>query len=153
MKIPEKKIERILELYKPECRYLIKAETDFPQAKGVFNAKNAFYTNEIIEHMTSIQAQLCLNQLSYAAFSEWTEKNTPLNLKIDFENYIELMKGNMFIIESKIQFKKQININKHISGKINIVRSKNFRTLHLALLDYELEGGLSSGKLKLAINL
>ena len=32
---------------------------------------STYYTTQKLEHMTSIEAQLCLNQLSYSAFGEW----------------------------------------------------------------------------------
>ncbi len=153
-KVPKSTLNRILEIYVPKYRYLKEAEISFPEANGSFSLGDTFYTSTRLRHMTSIEAQLCLNQLCYTAFGEWlTEKDAKINTEISFNKYLELMKENMFIIKSNINFKRQIETNKEIQGKIKVIRTKKFKGLYLAFLDFEFEKGKSEGNLELALKL
>ncbi|MBW2991830.1 hypothetical protein KY345_01290 [Candidatus Woesearchaeota archaeon] len=152
MQIPQERLGKILELYKPECRYLVESSVNFPKAAGIFKIEDTYYTSQKLEHMTSIEAQFCLNQLSYAAFSEWTQKNRFENLDLPFEDYLWLMKENMFIVDSKIRFQKPISKDKEIPAIIELVNSRRIENLYLAFLDYNIEDK-SKGRLELALKL
>ncbi len=152
MQIPNKKIERILELYKPECRFLIKAPLEASKANGRFRIIENFYATQLVEHMTSIEAQFCLNQLCYAASSEWLADGR-FGVTIGFERFLELMKENMFVIDSNIRFKKPIPTNNDIQGQVELMKVRKYGNLYLAFLDYELEQGKSKGNLELALKI
>ena len=102
MQVPEAKLDRVLELYKPDCRYLVEATTEYPKAEGRFRMGSTYYATQKVEHMTLIEAQLCLNQLCYSAFGEWLPEGR-FDEKVSFDDYLELMKENMFIVESNIR--------------------------------------------------
>lgn len=151
-KIPQENLERILDIYKPDCRYLREACTIYPNAKGTFRLGSTCYTTIPVEHMTAIEAQLCLNQLVFSAFSEWLSESR-FDRTISFEEYVLLMKENMFLIDSNIRFKKAIPVNKDVCGQINLLKMKRHGGLYLAFLDYKLEQGKSTGKLEVALTL
>ncbi|MDD5331853.1 MAG: FcoT family thioesterase [Candidatus Nanoarchaeia archaeon] len=152
MQIPQERLNRTLELYKLDCMYLIEASIKYPKAEGKFNIGDTYYTTKKLEHMTSIEAQLCLNQLCYSAFGEWLPEGR-FEQTINFEEFLELMKENMFIINSNIRFRKPIPTNEIIQGYIKLNRIKKYGNLYIAFLDYDLEQGKSMGKMELALKL
>jgi len=152
MQVPQAKLDRVLELYKPDCRYLIEATTEHPKAEGKFRMGSTYYATQKVEHMTSIEAQLCLNQLCYSAFGEWLPEGR-FDEKVSFDDYLELMKENMFIVESNIRFRKPIPTNGDIQGQIELMKVKRHGNLYLVFCDYELEQGKSKGNLELALKL
>lgn len=152
MKIIQEKLAKVLEIYKPDCRYLVESNINYPRAEGKFKLGETYYTTKKLEHMTSIEAQLCLNQLCFSAFSEWLPEKR-FDETITFEKYLDLMKENMFIIESKIRFRKPIPSNECIQGQIELMKIKAHDGLYLAFLDYDLEQGKSKGNLELALKL
>ena len=152
MQVPQERLESVLELYKPDCRYLVEATAEYPKAEGKFKLGNTYYTTKKLEHMTSIEAQLCLNQLCYSAFGEWLPEGR-FDEAMTFDDYLELMKENMFIIDSNIRFRKPIPTNGDIQGQIELMKIKRHGDLYLALLDYDLEQGKSRGKMELALKL
>ncbi len=149
-RVPKERLESVLELYKPDCRYLVEATVKYPKAEGRFKLGDTYYTTRKLEHMTTIEAQLCLNQLCYSAFGEWLLEGR-FDEAMTFEEYLELMKENMFIIDSNIRFRKPIPTNGDIHGKIEVMKVKRHGNLYLAFLDYDLEQGKSKGKLELAL--
>jgi hypothetical protein len=152
IQVPQEHLDSILELYKPECRYLYDATLDFPKATGVFKLGDTYYTRERLAHMTSIEAQLCLNQLCYSAFGEWMSTKT-LDHSIPFEEYLKKMKENMFIVDSRILFKMPIDSSKVLIGSIELMRLKKYDKIYLAILDYEFDDRKSKGQIKLALRL
>jgi len=152
VQVPQARLGRVLELYKPDCRYLVEATTEYPKTEGRFKLGDTYYTTKKLEHMTSIEAQLCLNQLCYSAFGEWLPAGR-FDETMTFELYLELMKENMFIIDSNIRFRKPIPTNGNIQGQIELMKIKRHGDLYLAFLDYDLEQGKSRGKMELALKL
>jgi len=152
MQVPQERLESVLELYKPDCRYLVEATAEYPKAEGKFKLGDTYYTTRKLEHMTSIEAQLCLNQLCYSAFGEWLPEGR-FDVTMTFEKYLELMKENMFIIDSNIRFRKPIPTNGEIQGVVELTKIKRHGNLYLAFLDYDLEQGKSKGNLELALKL
>jgi hypothetical protein len=152
MQVPQERLTKVLDLYKPDCKYLIEANVDYPKADGRFKLGDTYYTARKMEHMTSIEAQLCLNQLCYTAFGEWVLQGR-FEQAMPFEKFLELMKENMFIVNSTIGFRKPIPTNKEIQGQVELMKIKRHGGLHLAFLDYNLEQGKSRGNLELALKL
>ena len=148
----KEKLDKILEMYKPDCKYLVEVNSEYPKAQGKFKLNPTYYVINAFEHMTSIEVQLCLNQLCYSAFGDWFPEGK-FEKKIYFDEYLELMKENMFIINSNIRFKKPIKTNKEILGQIKLTKTKTYGNLCLAFLDYDLEQGKSVGRLELALKL
>jgi len=152
MQVPQERLNKILEIYKPDCRYLVEANIAYPKAEGKFKLGEIFYATRPVEHLTSIEAQLCLNQLCFSAFGEWLPQGR-FEEAMPFEKFLELMKENMFIINSTIGFRKPIPTNGEIQGQIELMKMKRHGGLYLAFLDYNLEQGKSRGNLELALKL
>jgi len=152
MKVPQERLERVLEIYKPDCRYLIETNIEYPKAEGRFKIGSTYYATQKLEHMTSIEAQLCLNQLCFSAFGEWFPAGR-FDKTMTFDRFLELMKENTFVIDSHIRFKKSIPTDKEIQGQIELMRIRRHGNLYLIFCDYELEQGKSKGNLELALKL
>lgn len=152
MQVPQERLKRMLEIYKPDCRYLIGTSIEYPKAEGRFKLGKIFYATRPVEHMTIIEAQLCLNQLCYSAFGEWLPEGR-LNERVSFDRFLELMKENMFAVESNIRFRKPIPTNGEIQGQIELMKVKRHGNLYLIFCDYELEQGKSKGSLELVLKL
>lgn len=150
MQIPKDKLERVLKIYKPEFRYLVDATTNYPLAEGKFSLGDTYYTTKSLEHMTVVEAQLCMNQLCYATFGEWLSRGTFGHI-ICFEDYLKLMQENMFVIESNTRFKELIPKNQNIHGKIELIRHRKCGSLFLAFIDYNLEQENAIGRIQIAL--
>ncbi|MEM7814828.1 MAG: FcoT family thioesterase, partial [Candidatus Aenigmatarchaeota archaeon] len=138
MQVPHETLRRVLELYNPNCRYLVEADVDYPSANGKFILGPTAYAQDM-KHMTAIEAQLCLNQLCYAAFGVWLPQGM-LGPAVKFPDYAALMKENMFIIDSRIRFEKPIPKDaEFVHGGVKVEKAKNRRDLHLARLSFEFE--------------
>jgi len=153
MKIPQERLDVVLNEYIPDCRYLIRAKVDFPRAEGTFRIEDTFYANPRtkLKHMTDIEAKFCLNQLCYAAFGEWVMEKRLEHFTTSFEEYLGLMHENVFIIESNIRFKRPISTGSPFNGVIEVKRIKRVGGLYLTFLDYVLANGKSKGKIEAAL--
>ena len=130
MKLLQENLDKVLEIYTPECRYLKEVSLNYPVAQGVFKLGNTFYSPKNVEHMTAIEVQLCLNQLCFSAFGSWLPEGK-FNKSLSFNQYLDLMKENMFIIESNIRFRKPICTNGEIKGQIEITNIKKHGGLYI----------------------
>jgi len=90
--------------------------------------------------------------LCYSAFGEWVPEGR-FQGTMPFEKFLELMKENMFIINSNIGFRKPISTDEEVQGQIELMKIKKHGSLYIALLDYNLEQGKSRGNLELAVKL
>lgn len=152
--VPDPLLKMLLGLYKPEYRYLQKAEVEYPSAKGEFNCGKTAYTIFPLEHMTAVEALLGINQLTFAAFATWMlEKKMPF-LPMSFDDYLHLMKENAFIISQRMRYLKPISTSQPIQGMIELVAivPKN-EYLYLAGIDCSFEEGKFVGGLELALKL
>ena len=152
MQVPQERLESLLEIYKPDWRYLVEAKVDYPKAEGRFKVSGEAYTTRKLEHMTAIDAGACLNQLCYSAFGEWLPEGR-FEDAMPFERFLELMKESSFIIDTNIRFRKPIPINQEVNGEVELIKIKRHCDLYLAFLDYDLEQGKSKGKMELALKL
>jgi hypothetical protein len=149
MQVPQERLNKILEIYKPDLRYLVEANVGYPKAEGKFRVSGEAYTTEKLEHMTIIDATAGLNQLCYSAFGEWLLEGR-FGEAMPFERFLKLMKENSFAIDAHIRFRKKIPINREIYGQVEFVKMKRHGGLSLAFLNYDLEQGSSKGCLELA---
>lgn len=150
MIIPQSKLKRILDIYPSNCRYLAETDQEYPKAEGIFRIDKLFYTTEPFEHLSVIEALVCLNQLTYSAFGEWFSEGK-FKEKIEFEKYLKLMKENMFIIEADIRFKQTILKEKEIKGELKLRKLAQQGNNLMGILEYDIENGKSIGSLKLAL--
>jgi hypothetical protein len=152
MQVPQERLTKVLEIYKPDWRFLVEANVDYPKAEGKFKFGDTAYTTQKLEHMTYIEAGFCLNQLCFSAFGEWLPQGR-FEEAMPFEKFLELMKENMLAIDAHIRFRKKIPTNREVYGQVELVKMKRHGGLSLAFLNYDLEQGKSKGSLELALAL
>ncbi|MEK6933495.1 MAG: FcoT family thioesterase [Nanoarchaeota archaeon] len=153
MKVSKKNIGKVLSLYKPNYRFLEEVDIEFPCAMGKFRLKEAEYV-ETLRHVTDIEAQLCLNQLSYVFFGQQIIDRRWQDIKnLSFDEYLNLRKEDMFIVESKKKFVREIDSLSAFSGEIKLLDMKKIRRIHLASLDFSLNDGACYGSLKLVLRI
>lgn len=153
--VPWEKMERVLTLYRPESRYLVRASTEYPTATGTFRFGHSptSYSTRPFDHLTAVEAQLCFNQLAYVAFSEWIPGGKFEGLDLAFEGYLSLMQDRMLIIRADLQFRKSIAPGRDIQGKMTLDRKHKQGGIYIASLDYTLADDRCVGKLELALKL
>ena len=142
--------DKVMNIYIPQCRYLKNVEMQSSKAIGQFQLSDTIYTLNKIHHMTSIEAQLCLNQLMFYAFGEWLSKGVQ-NYQIPLEQYVSMMESGMFILNSEIGFKNPIENTNSLVGTIELQRCKKIGTTFFSFLKYDIEQGKSFGNMKLAL--
>jgi len=151
MKIPQELIDRVVAVYKPNYRYLKEAYVDFPIARGRFQLGETEYM-QTLQHLTDVEAQLCLNQLSYVFFgNEITSKRWEGLKDLTFDDYLELRKEGMFIIESHKKFDRETNPREPFEGIVRLIRTKKRGNIHLATLNFDLNNGACIGELSLVL--
>ena len=152
--VPQEKLEKILALYKPECRYLKSAELGSLKAEGMFEIGGTYYTNNCsVSHLTSVEMNLCLNQLAYVAFAEWIDHGEFENINLEIEEYLLLMKDNMYIFECSVKFKDPIDTSKPFKAEMQFRQQKQKDNIHFVFLDYSFADGKAKGKIGLALTL
>ena len=151
MRIPQELVDKVVAVYKPNYRYLKQADVDFPIARGTFQLGKTEYV-QTLQHLTDIEAQLCHNQLSYVFFGNEINLNRWNGLKdLTFDDYLELRKEGMFIVESHKKFRKETNPEEPFEGIVRLTRSKTRGNIHLANLDFNLNNGACVGNLSLVL--
>jgi len=152
MQVPQHVLETVLNhLYKPECIYLTQAELDLLKATGKFEVGRTFYTKEPLEHLAEAEAKICLNQLAYVAFAEWIDRGEFEGINLEFEEYLDLMKETMNIVESSIRFKQPIDTSKPFEITMQVRRHLQVGKNPLVYLDYKIAGGKAEGKIGLSL--
>lgn len=152
MQVSQERLDTVLSnVYKQECIYLKQAELDLLKATGVFEVSDTFYTTEPVEHLADAEAKICLKQLAYAAFAEWIDIGELEGIELEFEEYLDLMKENMYIVESSIKFKEPIDTSKPFEITMQMRRHLQVGENHFCYLDYKIAGGKAEGKIGLSL--
>lgn len=153
IKIEDKIVQKVLEKYKDNYRYLKEAYIDFPKAKGIFRIGETEYMEDLY-HLTDVEAQICLNQLCYVFFAQNILDKRWENLKkLTLQSYLGLEKENMYIIESRKKFREKIDSKKDITGEIELVKTRKHRDLYIAKLNYSLNHNSSYGELLIGLKI
>lgn len=151
MKVTQELVDKVVAMYKPNYRYLKSAEVDFPVARGRFQLGETEYC-ETLQHMTDVEAQLCLNQLCYVFFGQSLIDQRWEGLEdLTFDKYLELRKEGMFIVESHKTFKKETNPREPFNGQIKVAKIRRHNNIYVAKLDFDLNDGASVGELSLVL--
>jgi len=153
MQIPADVIEKALEGYKQEAKYLVGASVEYPKAEGIFRLGKTCYADENtnIDHFTAVESQICLNQLCYSAFGYWIKTGELEALPVTFDEFMEMRKGSMFVTEAHTKFKRVISTGRNIQGRFKIEKSKKFGELYIAHLTFDFEDRSAYGKLEVAV--
>src|SRR3989338_8595631 len=128
MKVPQETIDKVVALYKPNYRYLKEAEMNFPIARARFQLGETEYC-ETLQHLTDVEAQLCLNQLSYVFFGQGVIDKRWKGL-----DYLELRKENMFVTESHKKFHRETNPMDPFYGQMKLMKIRRHGNVYVAKL-------------------
>lgn len=153
MQVSQERLERILEVYKPECRYLKKAELDLLKATGTFEVGDTFYTTEPVEHLAAAEAEICLNQLAYVAFAEWIDRGEFEGIELEFEEFLGLMKEKMYITDLSAKFREPISKDQMFKLEMQFVNEKIIGNARIARLRYSFADGKAAGEIYFALTL
>ena len=118
IEISKEILDKVLEPYKTECQYLIKAESDYPITKGIFKIPHSFYTKEGVNsgHFNATDMMICYNQLAFAFFIDSIQRNLIKEIEKNLSLERRFQEG-LIIGMNNIKFKKSIN-PKEFGGNI-----------------------------------
>ena len=146
MKIPKETVDKVLAVYYPNYKYLKEADIEYPIGKGKFLIEKTGYM-ETLQHMTDVEAQLCLNQLCYVFFGQGVIDKKWKGLEnLSFDEYLDLRKENMFITESHKKFKRETNPKEPFYGQIEVMNIKSKNNLYVTKLNFSLNDSLPALK-------
>jgi len=150
MKIPKTTLNNILEVYKPNCRYLKDCEMNFPRAKGIFSIPKSAYV-ESTGHFNAAELIICYNQLAYSFFAESSKQGLIKEVGIiPLNKFKENQLKNYFIVEmDRIKFRKLIN-PENFEGEIELKGIRKLRDILYLKTEYNFGNGSATGKINLA---
>ena len=152
MEVPQHRLEKVLAtIYKPECRYLKSVELDLLKAKGQFKVGGTFYTIEPLKHLTEAEAKICLCQLAYVALAEWIDNGEVESINLEFDEYLALMREDMYIVDSRVKFKGHIDSDEPFTLEMQFRQEKTLKNTHLARFDYSFADGKATGEIWFAL--
>jgi hypothetical protein len=148
-KINQDLIREVIEPYQEASRVLKSADFEYPLIRGSFLVGPTNYYSTSFEHLTDIEIQLCLNQLSYVAVAEMMKRGMIAELRTF--NFKELQQENMLIIESRKRFRRHIRREMEISGDLKFTRQKKRKNILLSSAEFQFENQSCVGHLELAV--
>ena len=149
IEINAKRIELYLRVYKPEYRFLKKLEIEYPIISGSFIVSPTFYTLKELDHLSDVETQFCLNQLSYVGISEAIKKGQIF--KEIGAKFRRIPYGRMVIGKSEKKFREKIDPSKEIYGELKVKRIFNLEDSVIAITLFDFEKGKCFGKLNVAL--
>lgn len=151
MRVSQELVDKVIEFYKPNYRYLREATVNYPFARGRFLLNETEYMTTL-QHVTDIEAQLCLNQLCYVFFAQGIADQQWESLKsFSLDDFLGLRKEGMFIVESHKKFVRETNPAEPFNGQIELVRSRSINKGYFAKLRFNLNESASFGELSLVL--
>lgn len=148
----QSKLEKVLRVYNPDCRYLQEAKLDFPRGEGKFRIPKPYYV-EGTGHFNAVEMMICYNQLAYGMLSEFGGRGLIKELgKIPFEQFLGWQLENCFIVGmDEVKFKRAIDTSKQIQGNIELKRVRKVGDLYVFNTSYDFENGRAKGNIDLAL--
>jgi hypothetical protein len=109
-------MEKVLEVYFPECRYLKSCEFNYPKIKGEFEIPSSCYIKST-GHFNAVEAIICYNQLAYTFFAHTIKNNIEEIVKLNPGSFDEFSKERQlpdsYIVKiDDLRFKKPIDSSK-----------------------------------------
>lgn len=144
-------LDKILGMYKPECRYLKEAELIHDNfMHGIFEISSTFYAADT-GHLNAAELIICYNQLSYAFLDERSRlRQDELNCgHMEASELGKMQLRKCFICSAdKVRFNKEID-PKNFEGSIEIesVKSRGGDTFYKTL--YNFGDGAATGRILL----
>ena len=143
-------IKKVLELYKPEYRWLKTASEQYPLFNAIFEVQRGTYSVLPFEHLTNTETELCLNQFAYVSIAHMVQSSHEKFKKYPLKKFYELQKEGAWVFESNKRFKKIIDNGKKFHGKLIFKNIKRMKNLLIIKTDFEFENKSYFGTLGLA---
>jgi len=150
MIVQEDIIIRATGFYRPEFRFLKKAELNYPECHFVFQVKPGLCTQKAINYMGCVDIQFCLNQMAYVSWAQILREKK-IDVKQTCEDFLGLREDGMFVMEQQRRNRKSISLDRLIKGKLKLTDYKDMGERIIALADFDIEGRSCFGSLKVAI--
>lgn len=146
-------LERVLEPYKRDCRYLRMASIDNKDNKakisaiGEFSIMQSCYVNDT-GHFNAVEFNICFNQLAYYLVAECIQNKLLNNFNNwDADKYFRHQLSDCLILRFFSSFRKPMQVDKFF-GRMNInkISEKNKRIfIDTTCNFYDENGGASEG--------
>lgn len=158
MEIPAERIGKLLEIYRPEWRFLKLASADFPSAEAWFKIGETPYASRPLEHITELEMHACINQAGYAAFSQWMDEGRIGGIHIPFDDFYMLANRRRLVIECRALKTPQsiaspVKKKPIAHGKLTLGKYRKIGELYLARADFDMDYGKDMRKLEYVISL
>lgn len=152
--IDRNELQAIVSCYKPEFRYLLHAQEEFPVAHGLFHFGKTAYVERSLGYVSVVEAMLAFNQLGYVALWQWMNENR-LGKRVGIDEYLKRVYGGMLIREiDHMKFGKRIAKGHSLEGSIQVVdgpRAIRGTPLQVATLDFRLDERKLRARMKIAV--
>ncbi|NEP55458.1 MAG: hypothetical protein F6K31_00125 [Symploca sp. SIO2G7] len=154
-------LDIFLEPYKENCKYLQKAQVQYPQTshqglwfiKADFSIPESCYINDT-GHFNSVEFNICYNQLCYILVAYLVENKLLEVMKDwDLELYRRRQLSDCLIVRFSSMFKKPIN-SQSFQGTLSINKASarsEIIMLKTSCAFYDNKGGWSQGDVTIAI--
>lgn len=118
--IDQNLLNRFIEPYKKHCKYLPKAQFQYPKSadggrwfvQGKFSIPESCYIDDT-GHFNAVEFNICFNQLCYVAIAHLIQNKIAEAMEgWDLETYKRRQLSDFLIVKFKSAFKKPINARK-----------------------------------------
>lgn len=150
-------IDAMLAPYYPQCRYLKKAELDFPRMRSQFSINETIYAPHDTGHFNAIEALMCYNQMSFVFFASALEKGLIETARaVSLEKFTEYQVKSCLLAKiGNIKFRSFINAEE-FTGEIELRKIPKRKNNHFATTDfrfYDKDGGRAEGDAMLVLSI
>ncbi|NQU79346.1 hypothetical protein HQ545_06285 [Candidatus Woesearchaeota archaeon] len=156
MNVNRATIDTVLEAYRPESRYLVASELEYPEITGQFRIKSSFYAFEETGHLNAVDLFLCYNQLSYVLLAESGRMGLIEKLRLfPIEQFKQHQLSDCLIVGmTDVRFKRPIPSDE-FEGHIRLVKTtvKSAKGLYFFRTTYDFGHGAATGTVDLALRI
>lgn len=152
-------LARVLEPYKPGCRYLQRASVELDPDTGCGSLDGELSIGESCYiddtgHFNSVEFNLCYNQLVYLLIAELVRRRAlPALAELTLEQYFERQLPDVLIHDFQSKFRRPMQTDA-FRGRVELVdarRRSHFALLHTRVAFEDDRGGSSFGTVSLAV--
>ena len=144
--VKQEVLDRVMEFYNPDFRFLKFAKVDYPIGKGYFVLEDMGYASDGPDNITDIEVGLCLEQICRVYIGNSIMEKRVENFEdMGFEDYLEEMKENLLIVGSNKKFERKTSYDICFETKIEVKKSGGTKDTYVAKIDFLLNNGDCSG--------
>lgn len=141
-------IDRVVEMYQPQFRYLQSLETDGKDGNAVFQLGRTGHMIDPVQHLTVVEAQICLNQAGYAAFTYGVQQGWEGLPRKDVEQFLQEGRENMLVRTCVTEFHRMTTPEGRFGGELHLKRKKRVGGLYIADVKFSLNDRAVDGEVR-----